>query len=373
MKERSLSKIPEKTGGRISIGRSNEDNVPKEVLIYTAPNERVKVEVLLINENIWLTQARIAELFGVERSVVTKHIGNILSEEELLRESTCAKIAHVQREGSRDVKRDIEFYSLDMIVSVGYRVNSRRATMFRIWATERLKEYIIKGYTMDDERLKMPYRPFGQDYFEEQLERIRDIRSSERRFYQKITDIYSQCSADYFADAEITKEFFATVQNKLHYAIHGRTAAEIIVGRADARKNNMGLTTWKNAPDRAIRKTDVSVAKNYLDETELRSLNLIVSAYLDFAELQAKNRNVMYMEDWIKKLNSFLDLADRSVLTGSGRVTAEEARAFAEKEFEKYKIIQNTSYTSDFDRYISDEWRHLIEQKAGPDKNKRDL
>ncbi|HRK83982.1 MAG TPA: RhuM family protein [Saprospiraceae bacterium] len=239
------------------------------------------MEIYLQNETIWLTQQRIAELFGVDRSVVTKHLANIYIEGELSKEATCAKIAQVQTEGNREVNQLIEFYNLDAIISVGYRVNSSRATAFRIWATERLKEYIIKGFTMDDERLKNPNNIFGKDYFEEQLARIRDIRSSERRFYQKITDIYAQCSADYKADAEITKTFFATVQNKLHWAITGQTAAEIIHARADSNKENMGLTNWKNAPAGKIRKSDMGIAKNYLNEQELDGLNRIVSMYLD--------------------------------------------------------------------------------------------
>ncbi|MBU1683970.1 virulence RhuM family protein, partial [Patescibacteria group bacterium] len=228
-----------------------------EFLLYTTPNGKVKVEIFLRDENIWLTQAKIAKLFDVDRSVVAKHLQNIFSEGELDKNSTCAKIAQVQSEGNRRVKRDIEFYNLDAIISVGYRVNSSKATHFRVWATARLKEYIIKGFTMDDERLKNPNNIFGQDYFEEQLARIRDIRSSERRLYQKITDIYAQCSADYNPNEEITKQFFATAQNKLHFAITSKTAAEIISERANNKKPNIGLTTWKYAPKGKIRETDV--------------------------------------------------------------------------------------------------------------------
>ncbi len=242
-----------------------------EFLLYTTPNGKVRVEIFLRDENIWLTQAKIAKLFGVERSVVTKHLQNIFLEGELDKDSTCAKIAQVQKEGARQVARNVEFYNLDAILSVGYRVNSKQATLFRIWATARLKEYIIKGFTMDDERLKNPDNVFGEDYFEEQLARIRDIRSNERRFYQKITDIYSQCSADYHKTSEETKLFFATVQNKLHWAISKQTAAEIIHSRADSNKRNMGLTSWKNSPNGCIRKTDVSIAKNYLNKEELNA------------------------------------------------------------------------------------------------------
>ncbi|MFN0204026.1 MAG: virulence RhuM family protein, partial [Bacteroidia bacterium] len=264
-----------------------------EILLYTTPNGKVKVEIYLQNETIWLTQQKIADLFGVDRSVVTKHLANIYAENELSKEATCAKIAQVQTEGERTVNRQIEFYNLDAIISVGYRVNSTQATAFRIWATERLKEYIIKGFTMDDERLKNPSNIFGKDYFEEQLARIRDIRSSERRFYQKITDIYAQCSADYNVETQSTKDFFATVQNKLHWAITGQTAAELIATRVNSTKENMGLTNWKNAPKGSIRKTDVSIAKNYLNEKELDGLNRIVTMYLDYAESQALKGAVM--------------------------------------------------------------------------------
>jgi hypothetical protein len=321
-----------------------------EILLYTTPNGNVKVEIYLQNETIWLTQQRIAELFGVDRSVVTKHLANIYIEGELSKEATCAKIAQVQTEGNREVNRLIEFYNLDAIISVGYRVNSSRATAFRIWATERLKEYIIKGFTMDDERLKNPNNIFGKDYFEEQLARIRDIRSSERRFYQKITDIYAQCSADYKADAEITKTFFATVQNKLHWAITRQTAAEIIHARANSNKENMGLTNWKNAPAGKIRKSDVGIAKNYLNEQELDGLNRIVSMYLDFAEMQANRGVVMYMKDWIARLDAFLQFNEQAILKDAGKVSHEVALALAETEFDKFNKKQDALYESDFDK-----------------------
>jgi hypothetical protein len=323
-----------------------------EILLYTTPGGKVKVEIYIQNESIWLTQAKIAELFGVERSVVTKHLQNIFEDKELDKESTCAKIAQVQTEGNREVSRNIEFYNLDAIISVGYRVNSKQATLFRIWATERLKEYIIKGFTMDDERLKNPEYIFGKDYFEEQLARIRDIRSSERRFYQKITDIYAQCSADYSLDNNLTKEFFATVQNKLHWAITGQTAAEIIASRADSAKENMGLTTWKNAPLGKIRKTDIGIAKNYLEENELDELNRIVSMYLDYAESQARKGVVMYMKDWVKKLDAFLQFNEVDILQHKGKVSNEIAIALAEKEFEKFNRNQDRQMESDFDKMI---------------------
>ncbi len=323
-----------------------------EFLLYTTPNGKVRVEIFLKDENIWLTQAKIAELFGVERSVVTKHLQNIFDEGELNKKSTCAKIAQVQNEGHRQVARNIEFYNLDAILSVGYRVNSAQATQFRIWATERLKEYIIKGFTMDDERLKNPNNIFGKDYFEEQLARIRDIRSSERRLYQKITDIYAQCSADYAPESDITRQFFATVQNKLHFAVTGKTAAELVRERADSGKANMGLMVWKNSPSGKIRETDVVVAKNYLNEKELDHLNRIVTMYLDYAEMQAQRGILMRMKDWVAKLDSFLKFNESQILGDAGKVSHEVAEALALGEFEKYRQNQAKDYISDFDREV---------------------
>ena len=323
-----------------------------EILLYTTPNGKVKVEIYLQNETIWLTQQKIADLFGVDRTLVTKHIGNIFKSGELNEQVVCANFAHTTPHGAIEGKTQesiTKFYNLDAIISVGYRVNSSQATAFRIWATERLKEYIIKGFTMDDERLKNPNNIFGNDYFEEQLARIRDIHSSERRFYQKITDIYSQCSADYHVDAKTTKDFFATVQNKLHWAITGQTAAEIIVARVDSTKQNMGLTTWKNAPKGCIRKTDVGIAKNYLNEKELDGLNRIISMYLDYAESQAQKGVVMYMKDWVGKLDAFLKFNEEAVLEHQGKVSHEVALSLAENEFEKYRIVQDKLMESDFD------------------------
>src|SRR3989339_168208 len=323
-----------------------------EFLLYTSPNGKVKVDIFLRDETVWLSQAKIAELFGVERSVVTKHLQNIYGEGELDKNSTCAKNAQVQFEGRRQVTRDVELYNLDVIISVGYRVNSRQATHFRIWATKVLKEYIIKGFAMDDERLKNPDNVFGKDFFEEQLARIRDIRSSERRFYQKITDIYTQCSADYDPNEKITKQFFATVQNKLHFAISGQTAAEIICKRVGSKKANMGLTTWKNAPKGTIRKTDVSIAKNYLNEKELNGLNRIVTMYLDYAEMQSKKGVVMYMKDWTDKLDAFLQFNEKEILQDSGKISHKVAVVLAENEYEKYQDIQDRILESDFDREV---------------------
>ena len=325
--------------------------IPNEsqILLYSSPGGDVRLEVLVQGETVWLTQQKIADLFGVDRSVITKHLKNIFTSGELVENSVCAKIAHTAADGKSYPTR---FYNLDAIISVGYRVNSRQATHFRIWATERLKEYIIKGFTMDDERLKNPYNIFGKDYFEEQLARIRDIRSSERRFYLKITDIYLQCSADYDVNDQITKDFFATVQNKLHWAITGQTAAEIVATRVSSDKENMGLTNWKNTPKGKIRKTDIVIAKNYLNEKELDSLNRIVSMYLDYAENQARKGVVMYMKDWVQKLDVFLQFNEEAILKHKGKVSHEVAIVLAEKEFEKYRVIQDRMLESDFDKEI---------------------
>lgn len=326
-----------------------------EILLYTTPNGKVKVEIYLQNETIWLTQQKIADLFGVQRPAITKHLKNIFNTSELKEEVVSSILEHTTQHGAIAGKTQetmVKLYNLDAIISVGYRVNSTQATAFRIWATERLKEYIIKGFTMDDERLKNPNNIFGKDYFEEQLARIRDIRSSERRFYQKITDIYSSCSADYNNDTQTTKIFYGTVQNKLHWAITGQTTAELISTRVDHTKENMGLTTWKNSPKGKIRKTDVGIAKNYLNEKELNELNRIVSMYLDFAELQAVKGVVMYMKDWIKKLDAFLQFNEAAILKDAGKVTHEVALALAEKEFEKHSILQDKILESDFDKVI---------------------
>jgi len=320
-----------------------------EFLLYTTPNGKVRVEIFLRNENLWLTQVKISELFGVERSVITKHLKNIFDSGELQENSVCAKFAHTATDGKTYLTT---FYNLDAIISVGYRVNSTQATRFRIWATERLKEYIIKGFTMNDEKLKDPYNIFGKDYFEEQLARIRDIRSSERRMYQKITDIYAQCSADYDPNEKITKQFFATVQNKLHFAITGKTAAEIISERVGSGKPNMGLATWKYAPKGRIRETDVVIAKNYLNEKELDQLNRIVTMYLDFAEMQAKRGIMMRMKDWVAKLDAFLKLNEREILANAGLVGHEVAETLALGEYEKYRGERDRNYISDFDREV---------------------
>lgn len=320
-----------------------------ELLIYTSPQGKVKVEVFLHDENIRLPQKRIAELFWVDRTVITKHLQNIFETWELKENSVSANFAHTAQDSKT---YQTKFYNLDAIIAVGYRVNSRQATHFRMRATERLKEYIIKWFTMDDERLKNPEYLFGKDYFEEQLARIRDIRSSERRFYQKITDIYAACSADYDSNDELTKIFFATVQNKLHRAISGQTAAEIISARVDRKKEHMWLTSWKNSPKGKIRKTDVTIAKNYLDEQELDGLNRIVTLYLEYAESQARKHKIMYMQDWVQKLDAFLKFTEYDILDNPWKVSHEVAVALAEKEYEEYSVQQDKLYESDFDKMI---------------------
>lgn len=322
-----------------------------EILLYTTPNGGVRVEVFYQTDTFWLSQRRMAELFGVEVPTINYHCKEIFASKELEEEGTIRKIRIVQKEGERDVAREVDFYSLDMVIAVGYRVNSFQATQFRIWTTRTLREFIVKGFVLDDERLKQG-KQFGADYFEELLERIRAIRASERRFYLKITDIYEQCSTDYDADAEVTQTFFKTVQNKLHWAITGQTAAEIVAERADSAKPNMGLTTWKTAPEGRIRKSDVTVAKNYLEEKELRELERIVSMYLDFAELQATRRVPMRMDAWIARLEAFLKFNEYEILTNAGRVSHEVAKTLAEGEYEKYRLTEDRSYVSDFEKEV---------------------
>ena len=319
-----------------------------DFLIYKDGNNDIKVSVMLINNDLWLTQDLIAELFGTARSTITEHISNILKEGEL-KEETSVGISDISSGG-----RKPKIYNLDMIIAVGYRVNSKKATNFRIWATKVLREYMIKGFVMDDERLKNPNYIFGEDYFEEMLERIRNIRSSERRFYQKITDIYSSCSVDYDKDSEITKEFFKTVQNKLHYATTGQTAAEIIYNRVDSNKEHMGLTNWKNSPVGPIYRYDVDIAKNYLNEKELKDLNRIVTMYLDYAELQAENHNAMTMKDWVEKLNVFLQFNGKEILHSAGKISAKVAQELAYREYDKFKVKQDKLYKSDFDNFLNE-------------------
>ena len=324
----------------------------REFLLYKTSNGDVKVDVLLQNETIWMPQKKIAELFDVNVPAVSKHLKNIFESKELDEKVVVSILETTTQHGAIKEKtqsKQTKFYNLNAIIAVGYRVNSKRATQFRIWATAVLKEFIIKGYTMDVERLKNPQPLFGEDYFKEQLEKIRDIRSSERRLYQQITDIYSECSIDYEYESETTKKFFATVQNKLHWAITGKTASEIIVSRANHKKEKMGLTSWKNSPDGKIRKSDISIAKNYLSEKELKPLNRIVTMYLDYAEDQAGQGIVMTMKDWAEKLNAFLQFNQKDILQNAGKVNAAIAKSFAEKEYDRYKPIQDSLFESDFD------------------------
>jgi len=323
-----------------------------EIILYTTPLGDVKLEVIVQDETVWLTQKAMGELFGVAKSTISEHLTNIYQSGELDKEATVRKIRTVQNEAGREVARYIDFYNLDAIISVGYRVNSQQATQFRIWATKTLKEFIIKGFVLDDDRLKQGKKLFGKDYFDELLERIREIRASERRFYQKITDIYSECSIDYDPKAEITLTFYKTVQNKLHWAITGQTAAEIITSRAKSELPNMGLTTWKNSPRGKILKSDISIAKNYLNKKEIDELNRIVTMYLDYAENQAARQIPMKMKDWVDKLDAFLQFNDYSVLKDSGSVSAEIAKKLATDQFEKFRIRQDSEYESDFDKEI---------------------
>lgn len=322
-----------------------------DIIFYNTPTGDVKIEVIFNDETFWLPQKNMADLFGVEVPAISKHLANIFEINELQKEATISILETVQQEGGRSVKRKVEFYNLDAIIAVGYRVNSIQATQFRIWATKTLKEFIIKGFVLDDVRLKQGTR-FGKDYFDELLERIREIRASERRFYLKITDIYEQCSIDYSKEAEITQTFFKTVQNKLHFAISGKTAAQIIAERANATKPNMGLQTFKNAPKGKVLKGDISIAKNYLIEKEIKDLERIVSMYLDYAENQAARQIPMKMTDWISKLDAFLQFNEYQILKDAGKVRHDVAMNLAEKEYEKFRVIQDRDFESDFDKEV---------------------
>lgn len=315
-----------------------------------------RVELRYEDENVWLTQRMMAELYGVDVRTINEHIQKIYGDNELTESATIRNFRIVQTEGSREVSREVKHYSLQMIISVGFKVNNERAVQFRKWANAVVKDYTIQGWVMDDERLKRGGTILTKDYFEKQLERIREIRLSERRFYQKVTDIYAT-AIDYDPTAKSTQRFFAAVQNKLHYSVHGHTAAELIYKRADADKEHMGLTTWEGSPHGKIHKYDVTVAKNYLTEEELQILGRVVSSYLDLAEMQAMRHIPMTMEDWENRLNGFLSLMDRDVLKDAGRISAELAKARAESEWEKYRVIQDQLYTSDFDRFLQLESR----------------
>lgn len=316
-----------------------------EIIFYTSPKGEIKIEVFFQGETVWLTQKKIAELFGVDRSVVTKHLGNIFQEGELNEKSVSAIFAHTAADGKT---YKTQYYNLDAIISVGYRVSSDKATHFRIWATKTLREFIIKGFVLDDERLKNGSY-FGKDYYEELLERIREIRVSERRFYQKITDIFAT-SADYNPNDEITNNFYATVQNKLHFAIVGKTAAEIIYTRADSQKRHMGLTNWKRSPKGKILKSDVTIAKNYLSKEELDGLNLVVEQYLIYAESQAKRRIIMTMQKWKEKRDAFLEFNEYGISDNLGKISNQVAEKLAEKEYKKLRVKQDRIFESDFDK-----------------------
>ena len=314
-------------------------------------NDEEAIEMRYENENIWLTQKMMATLYNVSTSAINQHLKTIYADSELQEEATIKNFLTVQKEGNRSVSRETKYYNLQAIIAVGFKVNNERAVQFRKWANQIVKDYTIKGWVIDDERLKNSGTMLTKDYFDKLLVKIREIRLSERRFYQKITDIYTT-SLDYDPSATATKRFFAAVQNKLHYAIHGKTVAELIMNRANHKSKNMGLTTWEGSPDSKIHKYDVRVAKNYLNEKELNQMQRIVSAYLDMAELQAERNIPMTMEDWEKRLNGFLELWDSEILQDAGKVTAALAKKHAESEFEKYRIIQDKLYKSDFDKFL---------------------
>lgn len=340
------------------------NTLSSNILLYKTSQGEVKIEVIFNNETFWMSQKRMATLFDVDVKTINYHLGQIYESGELQEEATIRKIQIVQQEGEREVERSPLFYNLDAIIAVGYRVNSYQATQFRIWATGVLKEFIVKGFAMDDERLKQG-RHFGKDYFDDLLQRIREIRTSARRYYQKITDVYAECSADYDAKSEITKLFFKMVQNMIHWAVTHHTAAEIIYTRADAEMPHMGLTTWKKAPDGRIQKSDTIVAKNYLSDKEVSQLERLSAAFLDFAELRAEQQLITTMNDWKNKLSSFLLMSDYEVLKHSGTVSYEAAQEKAFCEYEKFKPIQDREYLSDFDK----ELKRLKDKGLFNDKN----
>ena len=324
-----------------------------EYLTYVAAagDDPSSIEMRYENENIWLTQKMMAALYDVDVRTINEHIKKVYADGELVEGATIRKFRIVQTEGTRQVNREVTHYNLQMIIAVGFKVNNQRAVQFRKWAGQIVKDYTIQGWTMDVDRLKKGHM-FTDEYFDRQLQQIREIRLSERKFYQKVTDLYAT-AFDYDKDAKTTRLFFQTVQNKMHFAVHRHTAAELIVERADAEKEHMGLTTWENAPDGKILKADVTVAKNYLSEQEMSYLERIVSLYLDYAELQAERKIPMSMEDWAKRLDGFLEFNGNELLTGPGKISAEQAKLHAETEYEKYRIIQDRLYASDFDRFMA--------------------
>ena len=339
----------------------NDMNKQMHFVLYHSDESDVSVNAVIQNDSIWVTQKAMADLFSVNTPAISKHLKNIYEEGELREESTVSKMEIVQTEGNRQVRRNVDFYNLDAIISVGYRVNSRQATKFRIWATGVLKEYMIKGFALDDERLKQGEAVFGKDYFRELLERVRSIRSSERRIWQQITDIFAECSIDYDRNSEVTKRFYATVQNKFHYAITGHTAAEIVYNSADSRKEHMGLTTWKNSPDGRILKSDVTIAKNYLDEKQIRQLERAVSRYFDYIEDLIERENTFTMEEFETSVNEFLNFRRYDVLKDNGRISAKQAKEKAEAEYDVFNKTQKI--TSDFDREVL----KMLSQNGGMD------
>lgn len=334
-----------------------ENQPTSRILIYKTHQGESRIEVLFNGQTFWLTQKRMAEMYGVDVSTVNYHLGQIYETEELKEEATIRKIPILQLEGQREVNRPQLMYNLDVIIAVGYRVNSYQATQFRIWATSVLKELIIKGFVLDDERLKQG-KHFGIDYFDDLLERIREIRTSERRYYQKITDVYAECSADYDPKSETTQLFFKMVQNMMHWAVTHQTAAEIIYTRADAEMPHMGLTTWKNAPDGRVQRSDTIVAKNYLSDKEVSALNLISNAFLDLAENRADRQLITTMAEWKEQLERFLGMYNYDILEGGGKISAEEAKEKAYGEYDKFRLIQDREYLSDFDKEIKN-WKQL--------------
>ena len=325
----------------------------KNIIFYNDEDGNTKIEVLLENENVWLNTEALAVLFDIDRSGVVRHINNIYKDEELEEKATCAKIAQVQTEGTREVKRIYTYYNLDMIISIGFRVNSKKAIKFRTWANKIIKDYMVQGFALNDDRF-MKARKSDQEYFKRLLERIKLIRTSERMFYQKITDIFAECSVDYDKNSDTAITFYKTIQNKFHYAITGKTAAEIIYDRVDASKENMGLTTWEKSPDGKILKSDVIIAKNYLDEKEIKNLNNLVNLFLDIAENNAERNITMYMNDWKNEVENALKVFHYDVLEGKGSITHKEAIDKATSEYEKYRVIQDKSYVSDFDKLINE-------------------
>ena len=323
----------------------------KNILFYNDEDGNTKVEVLLENEDVWLNADALSTLFNIDRSGVVRHINNIYKDEELNENSTCAKIAHVGNDGKQTY--NTKYYNLDMIISIGFRVNSKKAIKFRTWANKIIKDYMVQGFALNDERF-MKARKSDQEYFKRLLERIKLIRTSERMFYQKITDIFAECSIDYDKNSDTAITFYKTIQNKFHFAITGQTAAEIVYNRVDSKKDNMGLTTWENSPDGKILKSDVIIAKNYLDEKEIKNLNNLVNLFLDIAENNAERNIAMYMNDWKNEVENALRIFHYDILEGKGKVSHKQAKEKAESEYEKYKVIQDNNYVSDFDRLLSE-------------------